>query len=121
MAEPAPGGDVTVVPLLARLTDAEARVALAVAAGATNREIAERSFVSVKTVEATLTRVYRKLDVGSRTRLAALLAPQTRVWPRVGASTRRRPGAPSRRLDAPSPDPARQTRVFPLSTRVVAA
>ena len=62
-------------PLLDRLTDAEARVAREVAQGASNREIAERTYVSVKTVEATLTRIYRKLDVRSRTHLAALLVP----------------------------------------------
>lgn len=66
------GGD----PLLDVLTDAEARIARAVAAGASNREIAERSYVSVKTVEATLTRIYRKLDLRSRTQLATLLGPQ---------------------------------------------
>ncbi|WP_323794176.1 helix-turn-helix transcriptional regulator, partial [Nocardioides sp.] len=71
-----PGGvSLQAASLLAPLTESEARVARAVASGASNREIAERTFVSVKTVEATLTRVYRKLDVGSRTRLAALLAP----------------------------------------------
>jgi DNA-binding CsgD family transcriptional regulator len=63
-------------PLLERLTDGEARVAREVAQGASNREIAERTFVSVKTVEATLTRIYRKLDVRSRTQLATLLVPQ---------------------------------------------
>lgn len=62
--------------LLGRLSETEARIARAVAAGASNREIAERSYVSVKTVEATLTRIYRKLDIRSRTRLAALLAPR---------------------------------------------
>lgn len=62
-------------PLLERLTDTEARIAREVAQGASNREISERVFVSVKTVEATLTRVYRKLDVRSRTQLAALLVP----------------------------------------------
>ncbi|GAA5142084.1 LuxR family transcriptional regulator [Nocardioides marinquilinus] len=62
-------------PLLERLTESEARIARAVAAGASNREIAERTYVSVKTVEATLTRIYRKLDLRSRTQLAALLVP----------------------------------------------
>ena len=52
------------------LTDTESRVAAEVARGASNKEIAERLFLSVKTVEATLTRVYRKLDVRSRTQLA---------------------------------------------------
>ncbi len=62
-------------PLLHRLTDTEARIARAVAEGASNREIAERTYVSVKTVEATLTRIYRKLDLRSRTQLATLLVP----------------------------------------------
>ncbi len=42
--------------------------------GATNREIAARLFVSVKTVEATLTRVYRKLGIRSRVDLVRLAA-----------------------------------------------
>lgn len=62
-------------PLLHRLTDTESRIAREVAAGASNREIAERTYVSVKTVEATLTRIYRKLDLRSRTQLATLLVP----------------------------------------------
>ncbi len=53
------------------LTETEARVAAEVARGASNREIAERLYLSVKTVEATLTRIYRKLEVRSRTQLAA--------------------------------------------------
>lgn len=62
-------------PRLDLLTESEARVAREVAAGATNREIAEHTYVSVKTVEATLTRIYRKLDLRSRTQLATLLVP----------------------------------------------
>ena len=60
----------------AALTDTEARVAREVADGASNREIAERLYLSVKTVEATLTRVYRKLEVRSRTQLARRMAPR---------------------------------------------
>ncbi len=41
--------------------------------GASNREIAARLSLSVKTVEATLTRVYRKLEVRSRTQLSSRL------------------------------------------------
>ncbi|POM23567.1 putative HTH-type transcriptional regulator [Actinomadura rubteroloni] len=58
------------------LTGTERRVAVLVAAGATNREAAQRLFLSVKTVEAALSRVYRKLDVRSRTELAGALAPR---------------------------------------------
>ena len=56
------------------LTGAELRCAELAAAGATNREIATALFVSVKTVEATLSRSYRKLGVRSRTQLARMLA-----------------------------------------------
>ncbi|MBW8482869.1 helix-turn-helix transcriptional regulator [Actinomadura parmotrematis] len=64
----APGGP------LGGLGETEARIALLVAEGATNREIAARLFVSVKTVEAALTRTYRKLGVRSRVDLARLAA-----------------------------------------------
>lgn len=55
------------------LTAAERRVADAAAAGATNREVAARLFLSPKTVEMHLGRVYRKLDIGSRGELAGAL------------------------------------------------
>ncbi|MCM3516376.1 LuxR family transcriptional regulator [Nocardioides sp. P86] len=72
-AELDPAAATVGTPLLDRLTETEARIAREVAAGASNREIAARTYVSVKTVEATLTRIYRKLDVRSRTQLASLL------------------------------------------------
>ena len=43
------------------------------AAGASNREIAERLVVSVRTVENTLQRAYGKLGVRSRRQLAGVL------------------------------------------------
>jgi DNA-binding CsgD family transcriptional regulator len=52
------------------LSAAERRVADLAASGATNKEIAAELFMSVKTVEAHLSRVYRKLNVRSRTELA---------------------------------------------------
>ena len=52
------------------LSETEQRVAGLVAAGRTNREIASVMFVSVKAVEASLTRIYAKLLVRSRTELA---------------------------------------------------
>lgn len=55
------------------LTLTEQQVAGLVADGASNREIAQRLHLSVKTVEGTLTRIYRKIGVRSRTQLAALL------------------------------------------------
>ena len=57
-----------------KLTPSERRVVELVTAGSTNREAADRLFVSVRAVEVHLTNVYRKLGVRSRTELAALLA-----------------------------------------------
>ncbi|MCW2946338.1 MAG: transcriptional regulator, partial [Actinoallomurus sp.] len=56
------------------LAGVERRIAVLVAEGATNREIAARLFVSVKTVEAALTRTYRKLGVRSRVDVARMTA-----------------------------------------------
>ena len=44
-----------------------------IASGMTTREAAEALFVSPKTIEFHLTKVYRKLGVGSRAALARLL------------------------------------------------
>ncbi|UUO01553.1 LuxR C-terminal-related transcriptional regulator [Mycolicibacterium novocastrense] len=52
------------------LTPTEQRVAELAADGMSNREIAAAVYVSVKTVESVLTRVYRKLDVRSRAMLS---------------------------------------------------
>jgi DNA-binding CsgD family transcriptional regulator len=57
------------------LTPGERRVAAAAAAGATNREIAQDLFVSLRTVEMHLTNAYRKLGIVSRSGLAAALEP----------------------------------------------
>jgi DNA-binding CsgD family transcriptional regulator len=53
------------------LSAAERQVADLAASGATNREIAAALFMSVKTVEAHLSRVYRKLNIRSRTELTS--------------------------------------------------
>ncbi|MGH3804890.1 MAG: helix-turn-helix transcriptional regulator, partial [Pseudonocardiaceae bacterium] len=55
------------------LTAQELQVAQLAARGSTNREIAAQLFLSVKTIEMHLGRVYRKLGVRSRTQLANLL------------------------------------------------
>jgi DNA-binding CsgD family transcriptional regulator len=64
------------------LTATEERVADMAAAGQTNRQVAQALFLSPRTVEANLARVYRKLGVSSRAELGA-------------AMTRRKPAPPS--------------------------
>ena len=55
------------------LTATEARVARLAASGMTNREIANSAFMSQKTVEANLSRIYRKLGIRSRAELGVKL------------------------------------------------
>jgi DNA-binding CsgD family transcriptional regulator len=53
----------------AKLTRREEQIARAIASGATNREVAERLSIGVRTVEAHLVNVYAKLAVASRSEL----------------------------------------------------
>jgi DNA-binding CsgD family transcriptional regulator len=55
------------------LTPSERRVAELVATGMTNRETAQSLFVTLPTVETHLRHVFQKLDLSSRTELAAAL------------------------------------------------
>jgi DNA-binding CsgD family transcriptional regulator len=55
------------------LTETERRVAELAASGLKNREVAAELFLSPKTVEANLARVYRKLEIHSRAELGARL------------------------------------------------
>ncbi|MGH9038642.1 MAG: AAA family ATPase, partial [Acidimicrobiia bacterium] len=59
------------------LSPTEEQVAALVASGRTNIQVADALFMSVKTVEGKLTRIYRKLGVSSRRELAGL----DRLWP----------------------------------------
>jgi DNA-binding CsgD family transcriptional regulator len=56
------------------LSPTEETIARLAAEGLTNREIADRTFLSPKTVEVNLTRIYRKLGVRSRAVLAGRFA-----------------------------------------------
>jgi DNA-binding CsgD family transcriptional regulator len=56
-------------PAQAELTPTEERVASLVAEGKTNREVAGELFVTVKTVEANLSRIFRKMGIRSRAEL----------------------------------------------------
>jgi DNA-binding CsgD family transcriptional regulator len=58
----------------AELTPTERRVAELAASGLTNREVASKAFMSPKTVQANLARVYRKLGISSRAELGARMS-----------------------------------------------
>ncbi|HYA88776.1 MAG TPA: response regulator transcription factor [Nitrospirota bacterium] len=62
------------IPGLPPLTNREMEVLTMVLQGASNREIADRSSISERTVKTHLYRVYRKLNVKSRTKAIALLS-----------------------------------------------
>ena len=61
------------------LTETERRIAVLAASGLTNREVAQAAFVSPKTVEANLARVYRKLGIRSRAQLGAAMSGDERA------------------------------------------
>ncbi|MGE5433874.1 MAG: helix-turn-helix transcriptional regulator, partial [Candidatus Doudnabacteria bacterium] len=64
---PGPGG----------LTPTEERVAALIAAGRTYREVADALFMSPKTVQWNLSKIYRKLGIRSRAQLPAKLAAES--------------------------------------------
>jgi DNA-binding CsgD family transcriptional regulator len=59
-----------------KLTPQELQIALLVAEGRTNRDVAAALFLSPKTVEFHLTRVYRKLNIHSRAELVRLFSSE---------------------------------------------
>ncbi len=61
------------------LTDGEQRVAELVASGLTNKEVAQALFVSPKTVEANLSRIYGKLGIRSRAELGAQMTARAKT------------------------------------------
>jgi DNA-binding NarL/FixJ family response regulator len=68
------------------------RVAELAAEGRRNKEIAAAMYVTVATVEAHLSRVYRKLDVRSRAELASRFSRDTRSDGSTGPPVSRGPG-----------------------------
>jgi DNA-binding CsgD family transcriptional regulator/tetratricopeptide (TPR) repeat protein len=85
-------------PRHSELTPQERTVAQLVATGLTNREIAERLFVTTNTVETHLRHIFQKLDVRSRTQLAISFS---------GLSVAAAPGAPPPRNFTDSRDVSR--------------
>jgi DNA-binding CsgD family transcriptional regulator len=69
------------------LTSQELQVSLLLVEGRTTREAAAALFLSPKTVEYHLRKVYTKLGIGSRSELAELLAPATRAAENTAAPT----------------------------------
>jgi DNA-binding CsgD family transcriptional regulator len=61
-------------PSVGELTPTETRVAELIARGLTYREAADALFISPKTVQWNLSKIYRKLGVRSRAELAALMS-----------------------------------------------
>ena len=68
-----------------RLTPQELQIALQVAEGRSNRDVAAALFLSPKTIEYHLTHVYRKLNIHSRTELTRLFAVE-----QIGSAERSR-------------------------------
>ncbi|UED88770.1 LuxR C-terminal-related transcriptional regulator [Streptomyces profundus] len=65
----APRGDRGAGDSFGQLSDSERRVALLATQGYANRDIADRLFITVSTVEQHLTRVYRKMGIRNREQL----------------------------------------------------
>jgi len=60
------------------LTETERRVAELAATGLTNKQVAAKAFLSPKTVEDVLARIYRKLGIHSRAELGARIGARSR-------------------------------------------
>jgi DNA-binding CsgD family transcriptional regulator len=73
-------------PALARLSSQELHCALAAASGRSNREVAAALFISSKTVEYHLGKVYTKLGITSRTQLARILDSERVTTPADGGA-----------------------------------
>jgi DNA-binding CsgD family transcriptional regulator len=83
-----------------QLTPSERRIAEIAATGATNPQIAQSLFITIKTVEGHLTNAYRKLNINSRQQLtSALRTPQPQT------TTPGRPTAPRQHSSRPDASP----------------
>ena len=91
---------------LESLTPSERRIVDLAAGGASNPEIAQALFVTVKTVEMHLGNAYRKLEISSRRQLAPLLPPLKAL----GSEYRDHPVAVRRAGRDDRGDPTRRAR-----------
>ena len=74
------------------LTPAQERVAELAANGATNREIAQTLYMSARTVESHLTKIYSELKIRSRAQLATALAARASTDTADSATDKATPG-----------------------------
>ncbi|MFJ2782220.1 AAA family ATPase [Kitasatospora sp. NPDC087315] len=87
--------DEPVDPLLGRLTPQELKILRLARAGHTNRAIADRLYVTVRTVEFHLSGAYRKLGIAGRQQLAEVIPatePATATARATATGTAARPG-----------------------------
>jgi DNA-binding NarL/FixJ family response regulator len=75
-APPAPPSQAPAPTRLDALTERERNVAVAIAEGASNAEIAARLYVSTATVKAAVSRILTKLDLTNRTQIAVIVQNQ---------------------------------------------
>jgi len=66
------------------LTSREREIASLVASGATNKQIAHQLSISIKTVKAHLTNIFKKLGLSTRLQLALTLGPLPGLQTKVG-------------------------------------
>ena len=75
------------------LTPTEAKVAELAASGLSTKQVAERAFLSPRSVEGVLARIYSKLDISSRAELANTMAARRSFSPPSPGVVRRGPAA----------------------------
>jgi two-component system, NarL family, nitrate/nitrite response regulator NarL len=76
--------DVHVAPAEKSLTTREREIAILVARGAGNKEIASQLAISIKTVKAHLTNIFKKLGLETRLQLALAMGPEASAQTKVG-------------------------------------
>lgn len=99
-ADPSPGND-SGIPLSAR----EREIAMLIGPGLTNKQIAARMNISIKTVETHLGRIFKKLGVKSRAQVVFLLSVPVPGAPEPGKEYRT---LPRRHATVRSPEPGGQ-------------